>query len=138
MLVTFGLSVILLTFGMAIAVIAGLQWVFYSTARGGGFRAVSDNQDIAQLMGLNKALALAVTAIAAILLAGVLAGGLSVPIAALIFRLRGAYFAIGTWVVAEVFRLTFAQISALGAVSARPCLWASCGRWRTPSPGGRR
>ncbi|WP_299366865.1 branched-chain amino acid ABC transporter permease [uncultured Tateyamaria sp.] len=55
--------------------------------------------------------------IAAILLAGVLAAALSVPVAALIFRLKGAYFAIGTWVVAEVFRLTFAQISALGGGS---------------------
>ncbi|WP_299655882.1 branched-chain amino acid ABC transporter permease [uncultured Tateyamaria sp.] len=55
--------------------------------------------------------------ITAILLAGLLAAVLSVPIAALIFRLKGAYFAIGTWVVAEVFRLTFAQISALGGGS---------------------
>ncbi|WP_363323321.1 branched-chain amino acid ABC transporter permease [uncultured Tateyamaria sp.] len=66
----------LMTFGIAIVVIAGLQWIFYSTALGRGFRAVSDNQDIAQLMGLNKAhvfglamaLALAVTAIAGVLL----------------------------------------------------------------------
>lgn len=66
----------LLTFGIAIAVIAGLQFVFYRTGLGRGFRAVSDNQDIAQLMGLNKAhvfgvamaLALAVVAIAGILL----------------------------------------------------------------------
>jgi branched-chain amino acid transport system permease protein len=66
----------LLTFGIAIAVIAFLQWVFYSTSIGRGFRAVSDNQDIAQIMGFNKAhvfglamaLALAVTAIAGILL----------------------------------------------------------------------
>ncbi|WP_299599343.1 branched-chain amino acid ABC transporter permease [uncultured Tateyamaria sp.] len=55
--------------------------------------------------------------ITAILMAGMLAAVLSVPIAALIFRLKGAYFAIGTWVVAEVFRLTFAQISALGGGS---------------------
>ncbi|WP_299614672.1 branched-chain amino acid ABC transporter permease [uncultured Tateyamaria sp.] len=55
--------------------------------------------------------------VTAILLAGLLAAVLSVPIAALIFRLKGAYFAIGTWVVAEVFRLTFAQISALGGGS---------------------
>ncbi|WP_299298457.1 branched-chain amino acid ABC transporter permease [uncultured Tateyamaria sp.] len=55
--------------------------------------------------------------IVAILLAGVLAALLSVPVAALIFRLKGAYFAIGTWVVAEVFRLTFAQISSLGGGS---------------------
>ncbi|NNE87053.1 MAG: branched-chain amino acid ABC transporter permease [Silicimonas sp.] len=66
----------LLTFAIAVAVIAGLQWIFYRTALGRAFRAVSDNQDIAQLMGLNKrhifglamALALAVTAIAGILL----------------------------------------------------------------------
>jgi branched-chain amino acid transport system permease protein len=30
------------------------------------------------------------------------------------FRLRGAYFAIGTWVFAEVFRLIVSQIGALG------------------------
>ena len=66
----------LLTFLIAVAVIAGLQFIFYRTALGRGFRAVSDNQDIAQLMGLNKAhvfglamaLALAVVAVAGILL----------------------------------------------------------------------
>jgi branched-chain amino acid transport system permease protein len=48
----------------------------------------------------------------------VIAGALiSAPVAALIFRLRGSYFAIGTWVVAEVFRLVFAQVSALGGGS---------------------
>jgi len=65
-----------LTFAIAVAVIWGLQWTFYRTALGRAFRAVSDNQDIAQLMGLNRrhiyglamALALAVTAIAGILL----------------------------------------------------------------------
>ena len=55
--------------------------------------------------------------IAAIIVAGGLGALLSVPIATLIFRLKGAYFAIGTWVVAEVFRLSFAQISALGGGS---------------------
>jgi len=66
----------LVTFIIAVAVIAGLQFIFYRTALGRGFRAVSDNQDIAQLMGLNKAhvlglamaLSLAVVAIAGILL----------------------------------------------------------------------
>lgn len=53
----------------------------------------------------------------AIALAGVLGALISIPVAALIFRLRGAYFAIGTWVMAEVFRLTFAQVSALGGGS---------------------
>lgn len=55
--------------------------------------------------------------VTAILLGGVLAGLLSIPIATLVFRLKSAYFAIGTWVVAEVFRLSFAQIQALGGGS---------------------
>lgn len=42
---------------------------------------------------------------------------ISVPVALLLFRLRGAYFAIGTWVMAEVFRLVTAQISLLGGGS---------------------
>ena len=66
----------LLTFAIAVGIIAGLQYIFYRTELGRSFRAVSDNQDIAQLMGLNKAhifglamaLALAVVAIAGILL----------------------------------------------------------------------
>lgn len=65
-----------LTFAIAIAVIATLQWIFYRTALGRAFRATSDNQEIAQLMGLNRrhifglamALALGVTAIAGIML----------------------------------------------------------------------
>ncbi|MEO1797952.1 MAG: branched-chain amino acid ABC transporter permease [Pseudomonadota bacterium] len=48
---------------------------------------------------------------------GILGAMISVPVAALIFRLRGAYFAIGTWVIAEVFRLSFAQVQALGGGS---------------------
>ncbi len=55
--------------------------------------------------------------LAAIPLAAAAGAALAVPIAVLIFRLRGAYFAIGTWVVAEVFRLVFAQVSALGGGS---------------------
>lgn len=54
---------------------------------------------------------------AALPLVVVLGAVISAPVAALIFRLRGAYFAIGTWVVAEVFRLSFAQVSALGGGS---------------------
>ncbi|MEL7524280.1 MAG: branched-chain amino acid ABC transporter permease [Pseudomonadota bacterium] len=55
--------------------------------------------------------------LAAIPIAGLLGAIVAVPVAFLIFRLRGAYFAIGTWVIAEVFRLSFAQISALGGGS---------------------
>ena len=49
--------------------------------------------------------------------AGILGALIAIPTAALIFRLRGAYFAIGTWVIAEVFRLGFAQVSSLGGGS---------------------
>jgi branched-chain amino acid transport system permease protein len=55
--------------------------------------------------------------IAAILIAGPVGALIAIPVAALIFRLRGAYFAIGTWVVAEVFRLLASQISVLGGGS---------------------
>lgn len=55
--------------------------------------------------------------IATIVAAGFLGALASIPVAVLIFRLRGAYFAIGTWVIAEVFRLGFAQVSALGGGS---------------------
>ena len=51
--------------------------------------------------------------LAAIPLAGLVAAIIAIPVAALIFRLRGHYFAIGTWVVAEVFRLLASQVSAL-------------------------
>ncbi len=55
--------------------------------------------------------------IAAIFIAGPIAALISIPVAALMFRLRGAYFAIGTWVMAEVFRLLASQIAALGGGS---------------------
>ena len=47
-------------------------------------------------------------------LAGVIAALLALPVAGVAFRLRGGYFAIGTWVIAEVFRLVVSQIDALG------------------------
>src|ERR1700757_1107275 len=50
-------------------------------------------------------------------LAGAGAVAMALPAAALLFRLRGHYFAIGTWVVAEVFRLSASQVSALGGGS---------------------
>lgn len=66
----------LIVFATAVAIIAGLQWMFYHTALGRAFRATSDRQDIAQLMGLHKAhvfglamaLSLAVTAVAGVFL----------------------------------------------------------------------
>ena len=55
-------------------------------------------------------------------LLALLAGGLGSAIIAAIaanftFRLQGAYFAVGTWVVAEVVRLVLAQQSVLGGGS---------------------
>lgn len=66
----------LIIFGSAVLVIAGLQYIFYRTALGRAFRATSDNQRIAQLMGLDNrhiyglamALSLVVVAIAGIFL----------------------------------------------------------------------
>jgi len=66
----------LITFAIAVIVIGSLHWMFYHTALGRAFRAVSDNQDIAQIMGLNRrhifalamALALAITSVAGVLL----------------------------------------------------------------------
>jgi branched-chain amino acid transport system permease protein len=53
----------------------------------------------------------------AVVLAGFVGALVALPLAPILFRLQGAYFAIGTWVAAEVFRLTFAQVSALGGGS---------------------
>jgi branched-chain amino acid transport system permease protein len=53
----------------------------------------------------------------AVPVAGAVAAIVALPVAGLMFRLRGHYFAIGTWVVAEVFRLSASQISALGGGS---------------------
>lgn len=52
--------------------------------------------------------------LAAILVAGILAGAFALPTALVVFRLRGAYFAIATWVMAEVYRLIAAQFKELG------------------------
>jgi len=60
-------------------------------------------------MGLNIFLVVPVAAVVAALVA--------VPSALVLFRLRGAYFAVGTWVVAEVFRLLTANASVVGGGS---------------------
>ena len=67
----------LIQFAVAVAVIAGLQILFYKTALGRAFRATSDDQAVAQLMGLDTrhvfamamALSLAIIAIAGVFLA---------------------------------------------------------------------
>jgi branched-chain amino acid transport system permease protein len=54
---------------------------------------------------------------AALLLAAPFAGLVAIPVSFAVFRLRGAYFAIGTWVVSEVFSLIASLILVLGAGS---------------------
>jgi len=53
----------------------------------------------------------------AIPLAALAAAAVAVPVSWVAFRLQGGYFAIGTWVIAEVFRLGFANASAVGGGS---------------------
>jgi branched-chain amino acid transport system permease protein len=54
---------------------------------------------------------------AALLLAGPFAGLMAIPVSFAVFRLRGAYFAVGTWVVSEVFALLASLFLVLGAGS---------------------
>ncbi len=53
----------------------------------------------------------------ALLIAGPFAGLMAIPVSFAVFRLRGAYFAVGTWVVSEVFALSASLIAVLGAGS---------------------
>jgi branched-chain amino acid transport system permease protein len=55
----------------------------------------------------------------AVPLAGLVAAGLALPTAVLVFRFHGGYFAVGTWAVAEVYRLLIANTPALGRGSGR-------------------
>jgi branched-chain amino acid transport system permease protein len=57
---------------------------------------------------------LGVPPLVALGLSGLVAATVALPTALIVFRLRGAYFAIGTWVVAEVFRLLLALVKPLG------------------------
>jgi branched-chain amino acid transport system permease protein len=67
----------LLMFATAVVVIAALQFLFYSTGLGREFRAVSDDREVAELMGVDNrrvyaaamALSLAVVAVAGVFLA---------------------------------------------------------------------
>jgi branched-chain amino acid transport system permease protein len=59
--------------------------------------------------GLNPFVAVPLGACAAAVIA--------VPVSFVAFRLQGGYFAIGTWVIADVFRLSVANVSAVGGGS---------------------
>jgi len=66
-----------IVFACAVAVIAGLQFLFYRTSLGAAFRATSDDPDTARLMGIDNkhifALAMAIS-LAVVALAGVFLG----------------------------------------------------------------
>lgn len=64
---------------------------------------------LGNLANVNPFIAVPLGALAAALIA--------VPVSYVAFRLQGGYFAIGTWVIAEVFRLSFAQLSVVGGGS---------------------
>lgn len=64
---------------------------------------------LSEFAGIHPFVAIPVAALAAALLAW--------PISRLAFRLAGGYFAVGTWVIAEVIRLSIANASALGGGS---------------------
>ena len=64
---------------------------------------------LGNLAGVNPFVAIPIAALASTLIAW--------PVSWLAFRLQGGYFAIGTWVIAEVFRLSFANMSIVGGGS---------------------
>lgn len=66
---------------------------------------------LTDVFGLNPFLAVPLT--------GLFAAVISLPTAALVFRLKGGYFAIGTWVMAELFRLAVANIPQTGGGSGK-------------------
>jgi branched-chain amino acid transport system permease protein len=55
----------------------------------------------------------------AVPLAGLVAAAFALPTAAAVFRFRGGSFAVGTWAVAEVYRLLVANTDVLGRGTGR-------------------
>lgn len=64
---------------------------------------------LAGLAGFNQLLSIPIAAI--------VCGIVALPISYIVFRLVGGYFAIGTWVIAEVFRLITVRFKEVGAGS---------------------
>jgi branched-chain amino acid transport system permease protein len=64
---------------------------------------------LGNLAGVNPFVAIPLAALASAVIA--------LPLSWIAFRLQGGYFAIGTWVIAEVFRLGFANMSIVGGGS---------------------
>jgi branched-chain amino acid transport system permease protein len=65
----------------------------------------------AQHLGVNPFLSIPI--------AGLMAAVAATITSVLVFRMRGGYFAIGTWVLAEVFRIAFSNVSVLGGGSGQ-------------------
>jgi branched-chain amino acid transport system permease protein len=119
-----GLLIVLPTFASRNA-IQDLIFIFYMLALAQYWNLLAGYAGLVSVgqqafVGLGAYLLFALTIFAdmdpilAIILAGAFAGLCAVPTAFVVFRLRGAYFAIGTWVVAEVYRLVLAQFKSLG------------------------
>jgi branched-chain amino acid transport system permease protein len=64
---------------------------------------------LGNLAGVNPFMAIPIAALVTAIVA--------LPVSWVAFRLQGGYFAIGTWVIAEVFRLSFANLSIVGGGS---------------------
>ncbi|AON53746.1 branched-chain amino acid ABC transporter permease [Herbaspirillum seropedicae] len=64
---------------------------------------------LSNLYGVNPFVAIPIAALLTALAA--------IPVSRLAFRLKGGYFAIGTWVIADVFRLSFANLGVVGGGS---------------------
>jgi len=64
---------------------------------------------LGNLAGFNPFVAVVVGAVAA--------GAAAIPLSWVAFRLQGGYFAIGTWVISDLLRLTVANIPAVGGGS---------------------
>jgi branched-chain amino acid transport system permease protein len=61
----------------------------------------------------------------AVFLAGLIAAVIAAPTGRILFRLHGGYFAIGTWVVAEMFHIIVLNTSWFGGGSGVSVLFAS-------------
>ena len=66
---------------------------------------------LAQHLGVNP--------FVAVPLAGLMAAVVAVPMSKLVFRLRGGYFAVGTWVLSEVCRILVSNVALVGGGSGQ-------------------
>ena len=106
-LITFFILLIMATMWNLLAGFAGLVSVGQQAYVGLGAYAVLQLSDWGVQPFLGVALAAGVCALVA------------VPTSLLAFRLRGDYFAVGTWVIAEAYRLVMVRDDALGGGSGR-------------------